>query len=192
MPYTNTTAWFRVRPAIVAIGSVLLLALLPLRASALNGVTVDSGFGLEDTRLLRFNYALDDRPRQPAKNGWSWRHFWEANLSYWYLYKNRDGVDGLYELGLTPTLRAERDRPWDWGRPYLEGGFGAHLLSKVHIGTRDLGSAFQFGTHVGFGIRFGHAEQWDMAWRFEHLSNGGLKQPNPGINFSMIRFGYHW
>ncbi len=183
---------YRAYTAPIFSAGLLFILLPPSPAAAFNAVTVDAGYGLEDTKLLRFNYAIGDRPPKPAENGWAWRHFWEANLSYWYLYKNTNGEDGLFELGLTPNLRSEPEQPWSWGRPYWEAGLGVHLLSKVHIGTRDLGSAFHFGTHVGFGLRFGDKEQWDLAWRFEHLSNGGLKEPNPGINFSMIRFGYHW
>lgn len=173
--------------------SLLLFALLPLQqARAFDAITLDSGYGLEDTRLLRLNFSTGDAQRYPAGSHWYWSRIWEGNFSYWYLYKNSEGVEDLFELGLTPNLRLERVQAWDWGHPYLEAGLGVHLLSKVHIGPRDLGTALQFGTHVGFGLSFGEDEQWDVAWRFEHLSNGGIKDPNPGINFAMVRLGYRW
>lgn len=171
----------------------MLFALLPVEQLPASGsITFDTGYGLDDTRLLRFNFSIDDNQQKPASDGWSWKYFWEANISYWYLYKQKEGVEHLFETGVTPNLRVERDWAGSWGRPYMEAGLGVHLLSKVHIGTRDLGSALQFGTHAGFGILFGNKEQWDLALRYEHLSNGGLKDPNPGINFSMVRLGYHW
>lgn len=171
----------------------LLGAMLPLdQAQAFNAVTLDAGYGLEDTRLLRLNLSLGDERRHPADNGWYWRRSWEANLSYWYLYKSKEGEEKLLEIGLTPNFRLGRTRAWRWARPYLEAGLGVHLLSKIQIGTRDLGSAFQFGTHVGFGLSLGSNEQYELAWRIEHLSNAGLQEPNPGINFSMVRFGYRW
>ncbi len=175
-------------------GGVLLFSLLPVdRVLAVNGVTVDSGYGLDDTRLLRLNFTVGNNQLNPVNGGWSWTYYWEANLSYWYLKSNKEGVDDLYEMGITPNIRLQRDQRWGWGgRPFMEAGLGAHLLSKIHIRSRNLGSAFQFGTHVGLGIRFGSNEQWELAWRVEHLSNGDLAQPNPGINFSMVRFGYHW
>ena len=32
----------------------------------------------------------------------------------------------------------------------------------------------------------------DIGVRTQHLSNGGLKEPNPGINFAIVRFGYYF
>lgn len=175
-----------------AFGSGLLLALLPLdHTYAYNAFTLDNGYGLEDTRLLRLNFSIGDDHRHPIENGWYWSRSWEFNLSYWYLYKKiREREDHLLELGLTPNIRLEHAR--EWGRPYMEAGLGAHLLSKIRIGGRNLGSSLQFGTHAGLGFRFGHNEQFDLAWRIEHISNAGLRAPNPGINFSMVRFGYRW
>lgn len=192
MSEQNTPTASTVR-IIVAFGCCMLGAMLPLdRAWAYNAITVDTGYGLEDTRLLRLNFSIGDNRRTPTGDGWHWNRFWEANLSYWYLYKSKKGEEKLLELGLTPNIRAERDQAWNWGRPYLEAGLGVHLLSKVHIGTRNLSSSLQFGTHAGLGIRFGQSEQFELGWRIEHLSNAGLHEPNPGINFSMMRFGYRW
>ena len=40
------------------------------------------------------------------------------------------------------------------------------------------------------------AQAWDQRYdasvRFQHLSNGGLVQPNPGINFVQLRLAYHF
>ena len=80
-----------------------------------------------------------------------------------------------------------------WGRSlYLEGGVGAHVLSDLDVGTgRDFSTRFQFGDHFGAGFRFGADERFDLGLRFQHLSNGGLRNPNPGINFLLLRFAYH-
>lgn len=192
MQHTTPTNKCRAHTAAL-FGCFVLLIILPLeRAAASDAISIDSGYGLDDTRLLRLNFSINDNRRTPAENGWSWNQYWEANLSYWYLYKHKEGEEDLFELGITPNFRLERDWISKWGRPYMEAGLGVHFLSKVHIGTRDLGSSFQFGTHAGFGLRFGNREQWDIAYRYEHLSNAGLKEPNPGINFGMVRFGYRW
>ncbi len=173
---------------------LLFWTLLPLKQAYANyAVTLDSGYGLEDTKLWRLNFSLGNEKRYPTGNGWYWIRNWEGNLSYWYLQKNIRGEKRLLEAGITPNFRLAREQQWSWGwRPYLEGGLGIHLLSRIHIGTRNLGSAFQFGTHAGLGVRFGSNEQYDLAWRIEHLSNAGLREPNPGINFTMVRVGYRW
>lgn len=180
--------------AIQSMVILLLLVTFPLdRALAAQAITFDSGVGLDNTQLLRLNLSVDNSQRKPAvQEDWSWNLSWEANLSYWYLRISEGGEKDLFELGVTPNVRLERDWASAWGRPYLEAGLGIHLLSNVHIGPRNLSSALQFGSHAGFGIRFGRHEEWDLALRYEHLSNGGLQEPNPGINFAMVRFGYHW
>ena len=59
-----------------------------------------------------------------------------------------------------------------------------HVSSDLGFSTR-----FQFGDHLGIGYRF---ERYDVAVRFQHLSNGGMRNPNPGINFLLLRLQYHF
>lgn len=178
---------------ILIIVGTLIMTVMPMsQACAYYAFTVDSGYGMEDTRLLRLNLSVGDGTRYPTNNGWYWSLNWEGNISYWYLYKQKRGEDRLVEAGITPNFRLAREHKWGWARPYLEMGLGVHFLSERYISNRDLGSYFQFGTHGGLGIRFGSTEQYDLAWRIEHISNAGLREPNPGINFSMVRFGYRW
>jgi hypothetical protein len=55
-----------------------------------------------------------------------------------------------------------------------------------------MGSAFQFGDHLGAGLVFGGHGQFDLGYRFLHLSNADIKRPNNGINFQQVRFAYHF
>lgn len=186
---SSTRTWCKV----TLFASGFFWALLPLgNACAYDAVTIDSGYGLSDTKLLRLNYSIGDEHRYPTGKGWYWNRSLEGNFSYWYLYNNMKNEGKLLEIGLTPNFRLEPERSWSWGRQYLEMGIGVHLLSETHIGKRHLGSNLQFGTHGGFGVRFGGKEQYDLAWRIEHISNAGIREPNPGINFSMLRLGYRW
>ena len=187
-PWTTLTRWRK-----HALACSALIVLFPFgQAQAFNTVTVDVGYGLEDTRLLRLNFSTGEHWRSAPDRGWYWTRDWEGNISYWYLYKLKEGEDHMIELGLTPNFRLAHEQAFEWGRPYLEIGVGVHLLSNDRIGTRELGGSFQFGTHVGFGVSAGRKEQFELAWRIEHLSNAGLREPNPGINFSMVRIGYRW
>ena len=49
---------------------------------------------------------------------------------------------------------------------------------------------FQFGDHIGVGARFGAANRHDLGLRLQHVSNGGIKNPNPGINLLLLRYQY--
>jgi len=77
--------------------------------------------------------------------------------------------------------------------PYLEAAVGLHLLSHTSVSLeRRFSTAFQFGNHLGLGLRFGSQRAFDLGYRFQHLSNAGIKRPNQGINFHQVRFQYHF
>ena len=42
------------------------------------------------------------------------------------------------------------------------------------------------------GYRFGAKGAFDLSYRYQHLSNGGIKHPNNGVNFNQIRLQYHF
>jgi hypothetical protein len=67
------------------------------------------------------------------------------------------------------------------------------LLSATSLNSqRQFGSSFQFGDHVGAGVRFGEKGQYDLGYRYQHFSNAGIKGPNQGINYNELRLQYHF
>lgn len=71
--------------------------------------------------------------------------------------------------------------------PYIEGGIGAAYVSKKVIDGRDLSSHFQFEDRLGVGIDIrGHK----LAAQFFHYSNGGIKNPNDGINIWLVSYSF--
>jgi lipid A 3-O-deacylase len=42
------------------------------------------------------------------------------------------------------------------------------------------------------GMRLGNRQQYLACYRFQHISNGGINEPNPGINFSQLYLQYHF
>jgi hypothetical protein len=55
-----------------------------------------------------------------------------------------------------------------------------------------LGTAFQFADMAGVGMQFGSHQQYQAGYRFQHISNGGIKEPNPGINFHQLYLQYNF
>ena len=105
------------------------------------------------------------------------------------LERARNGEDTIYDVGLTPVFRLEGTAP---GSAYFEAAIGFHLLSDLQIDhDRPFSTRFQFGDHIGVGRRFGPRERYDLSLRLQHLSNGGIRRPNPGIDFLQLRFQYH-
>lgn len=123
---------------------------------------------------------------------WHVGGYWEASIRQWENSSVLKTNSGLTDIGFTPVFRLQQNKLSNVA-PYLEGAIGIHLLSKSSVSSqRDFGSSFQFGDHVGAGIRFGQKGAYDLSYRYQHLSNGGLKAPNQGINFNQIRFAYHF
>jgi lipid A 3-O-deacylase len=54
------------------------------------------------------------------------------------------------------------------------------------------GTAFQFVDMAGVGMQFGSRQQYLAGYRFQHISNGGINEPNPGINFSQLYLQYNF
>lgn len=83
-----------------------------------------------------------------------------------------------------------RYNPSLWRNCYAEFGSAAGLLSRSRVGNRDLGGHFQFTTHASLGRRFGDALSWRIGLRFQHTSNAGLEDPNPGLDTLLVEVGY--
>ena len=151
----------------------VLAVFLSLPAHALDGVFGEFGPGDRDASIIRAGVVANHDLRWlPARV----RLYWELSIAQW------DTQPGsVNELALTPVFRYARA-----GRgPYVEGAIGLHFLSTTSV-HRDapFSTHFQFGDHVGVGYRFA---KYDLGMRLQHLSNAGLRNPNPGINFLLIR-----
>ena len=147
-------------------------------ARALDSYSAEIGVGGDNIEMWRVGLQWVPHPEQLAERHWDW--YVDVSLGSW----NSD-TGTVHDFGVTPTLRYARHvRGW-----YFDGGLGAHVLSDSHVST-DLGfsTRFQFGDHLGAGYRFG---TWDLSTRLQHLSNGGMRNPNPGINFLQLRLLYH-
>lgn len=132
-----------------------------------------------------------------------WRSFrhalWGSELSgHWDLYVSRWSFDALPGgsghstlLGATPVLRLTPDQ----GRSafFLEAGVGATISDKRYrTPEREFSTRFNFATHLGAGLRLGAQRQHELMLRVQHVSNAGIKEPNPGNNFVQLRYALHF
>ena len=113
--------------------------------------------------------------------GWLFRLQAEFNVAGW---DARGGTNqqNLFEFGISPILRVEKRG--GYFVPFAEASVGVRVLT--HTGTSDehrMGSAFQFSDMVGVGVGFGKNANTEVGFRFQHISNAGIKEPNPGSNF---------
>jgi hypothetical protein len=160
-------------------------------ALAVDGISVEAGNG-DHTDTARVG-AIFNFERQWFTDGdWQVGGFWEATAGIWQGRSGAGNNQKITDIGITPVFRLQQKNPSGIS-PYLEGAIGFHLISPTYIyANRQFGSAFQFGDHLGAGVRFGDHQQYDLSYRYQHLSNGGIKKPNQGINLNQIHFVYHF
>lgn len=160
-------------------------------AFAVDGVSIDLGNG-DATDTGRVGVLWDWDKQWFADGDWLVTGFWEASLGTWNGKSGAGNNQNITDIGVTPVFRFQQKQP-DGLAPYAEGAIGFHLITPTFINAnRKFGSSFQFGDHLGVGVRFGQHQQFDLGYRYQHLSNGGLKKPNQGINFNQVRFAYHF
>jgi hypothetical protein len=91
------------------------------------------------------------------------------------------GTTQRFDLHATPVWRA------DFPRTYVEGGIGLYLLSHtINNDVTHMSTSFEFGSHVGAGLRIGERRATRIGIALQHLSNAGIKEPNSGVNFVLL------
>ena len=157
------------------------------------GFGVQAGIGIAQEHKVReadLGFVWDPGLTWWETGGWHFGLTGEAHLSYWHTNEGAFHHD-IYALGLQPMVRFIKDQGAI--RPYIEAGVGLRLLSHATITDQySMGTAFQFTEVVGVGAQFGAHQQYQAGCRFQHISNAGMKEPNPGINFTQLYLQYNF
>ena len=167
--------------AVLPMKRFLLAALLaaPCTALALDGASLEVGRGTGQASLLRGSLQWQGHTKWFEHSGWQLAHYIDLALGGW-----NNGDTTVYDLGFTPVFRFARAQ----GTPYFEAAIGFHAVSNLQFEHgRETSTRFQFGDHIGAGFVRG---RYDFGVRLQHLSNGGIRNPNPGINFLIFRVQY--
>lgn len=128
-----------------------------------------------------------------TEGDWMATDFLEATLGIWHGNSRTAGNNRtIDEAGEAPVFRLQQ-RNLSGFAPYAEGALSFHLIPTTSIdANRKFGSSLQFSGRIGLRVRFGQCHEFDLGDRFQHLSNGGIKQPNHAVNFSQVRFACHF
>jgi lipid A 3-O-deacylase len=70
----------------------------------------------------------------------------------------------------------------------LEVGCSPTIISQHTFGPQNLGSNLQFTSHIGLNYDIG--SRLRIGYRLQHMSNGGISHPNPGLNMHMFGLSY--
>ncbi|SAL25603.1 deacylase [Caballeronia choica] len=172
-----------------------LLAACALASATANadrfGVQVGAGVADRDMKKVDLGAVWDPNWTWWEIAGFHFTVVGEGHVSYWHSYEDQTVNPNILEIGVTPVLRFVKSAGYI--RPFIEAGVGIRLLSHTRITeTFSVGSVFQFADMVGIGAIFGAHQNYQAGFRFQHLSNGGIKEPNPGINFSQLYLQYNF
>ncbi len=167
--------------------ATLLMTSLPQTASAvsMDNASFEVGTGAR-VRMVRLGVQSDFERKWFVSNGRHLGGYWDATIAQWRgsAYQNVHGQhQNISNIGIKPVFRYQRDDGLGW---YVEGGIGANLLSKRYDNDgHELSTLFQFSDHLGAGYVF--QNRWQAALKIEHFSNGGIKKPNGGVNFLILK-----
>lgn len=172
-----------------------LAALLATQTSlAANGLfdsaSLEAGAGSQ-VKIVRIAAQSDWNARWLARNGYHMSGYWDVNLAQWRGDAYRDIPDRHQDItvvGVTPVFRYQRDDKLGW---YGEAAIGVSLFSETYNNNDyRLSTAFQFADHIAIGYVLG--KKWDLSARIQHYSNGGIKQPNTGVNLLLLKAAYRF
>ena len=139
------------------------------------------------------NHRTADLHQADAVASWNLPWAWEP-ADDWHLRNRLEfTVGGIFDrtadafvTSLGHVLSLERDR-FPLG---LEIGFSPTLLSRKEVGHTDFGSLYQLTSHAGLNWDLG--SHFRIGYRFQHMSNGGLTDHNPGLNLHVLSANYRF
>jgi lipid A 3-O-deacylase len=110
----------------------------------------------------------------------------EGYVSQWSARRN-EGRASFSQVGLLPVLRlrsAGGSSSW-----FAEAGIGVTLMNRIYrTQSKEFSTRFNFVDVIGVGLGFGAQRHQELSLRLAHLSNGFIKNPNPGENFLQLRY----
>jgi lipid A 3-O-deacylase len=167
--------------------ALLLAGMASLPAMALDGYVAEIGGG-EGINSARIGMIRQWDKQWLTEGHWHLTGYWEGSVAVLRDDSSKGKTFG--DIAFTPVFRF-RPNASGGPQPYWDMAVGLHLLSRTGVNDKnDLGSALQFGPLVGVGLTFGEKSQYDFGYRFQHLSNGDIKEPNDGLNLHLVRLTY--
>lgn len=176
-------------------GPTACLRLLGL-LSALAATTVPAQFRTLESAGLRVGAS----PTEPARDFHqaeaflNWNLPWRRELGSWFVQLRLDSSAGWlgdpnndsFVAGVGPTvLLSDKETPLS-----LEGGLSPTLLTRWHFDSKNFGGPVQFTSHAGLNVDV--TEHFRISYRFQHMSNAGIFERNPGLNLHMLAFSYRF
>jgi lipid A 3-O-deacylase len=113
----------------------------------------------------------------------------ELSASGWRAPRPDGGHRTLTQVSVVPMARGRFDdgrSPW-----FVEAGIGLALLDReLRTPRRRFSTRLNFSDNLGFGRSFGARGEQEISLRLQHVSNAGLRKPNPGLDLLLLRYAH--
>jgi lipid A 3-O-deacylase len=145
----------------------------------------EGGVTVHGTYSLTAGVAWPSAWRRVSYSG-EWTAYTELFVSHWEA-KSQGRHHGYTQVGLSPVVRYRFDHGRsDW---FAEGGIGLSYIDGLYQrDTKRFSTRFNFHDTIGVGRSFGAHREHELSLRLAHVSNAGIKEPNPGENFVQLRY----
>ncbi len=101
------------------------------------------------------------------------------------------GSDTASFVSFGPSYRMRLNKS-NLGRWFTEFGVHPTYVSKTQIGGKPLGGKFFFTSYLGLGAYLDRQRKTSLLLRYQHTSNAGLSNVNPGVDMLGLAFSYHF
>jgi len=109
--------------------------------------------------------------------------FYDLSISYWDCKGN-----SVQALSLAPVFTYSFNSPIFNKTPYIYYGVGGAYISEKTTEQKDFSSHFQFENRIGLGLK---SNKYEIDIGYFHYSNGGIKEPNEGMNIVAITYRHY-
>lgn len=167
--------------------AVILLSTIGNHAEGLHLESAGGTFGLSENKGGNHFYQTE------AFVHWNlpWRWGKEDGLhAQTRLGVSAGWLHGWDEDGFIGTAGPALSLGWKRVPVFVEGGFGPTFMSRDTFGAADFGSHLQFTTYGG--LTWACGSHLSVGCRYQHMSNGRLAKPNPGLNLHAISIGWRF
>jgi len=129
-----------------------------------------------------------DRSAQQLQGVGFWSHGdqdgWQVRGELLVALLQKPSQESALLLGVGPELMwSSADDRYRWSV-----GTAVTLVSRHRFQAIDYGGPLQFTSHLGLSRRLGDST-WRLQGRLQHTSNGGIYDPNPGLDTLIIGIG---
>jgi lipid A 3-O-deacylase len=111
----------------------------------------------------------------------------EFMVNRWRMDAPGGGQQSITQLVLLPSLRMHLSQgrsPW-----FLELGVGASWMDRRLVTPqRTFSTQWNFYDMLGTGYKFGARGEHELGLRYVHVSNAGIRKPNPGQDLLQLRY----